>query len=217
VDTYQFIASVASSLSLPLAVVIVAFIFRRQIGSLLGRIRKLDALGTHTEFDPDDAAPAVVEAAAKASEPSGGDVTAGNVVGSLSAPVAVQFRGLFAQARSLIQDEPRQAVGIAYRVVDDVLRTYMSAAGVPPGGSARESIELSRKAGLISSETATAMTSLLGQRNLAMHNHPDDVSAEDAATYVTLADSVAFSIQADRHRLEGSGNASGEGTRHESS
>lgn len=61
------------------------------------------------------------------------------------------------------------------------------------------------------------MTSLSGQRNLAMHNHPDEVSSEDAATYVTLADSVAYSIQADRYRSRGSEAAPEEVTAHKPS
>lgn len=138
-DTYQFIASLVSSLALPLAVIIVALIFRRQIGAFLGRIRKLDALGTHTEFDPEEAAPAVAEAAAKASEASEEAVTADKAGRPSGAPVesVPRHRGLFGQARSLIRDQPREAVAVAYKVVDDLLLRYMDIAGEATSGGSR--------------------------------------------------------------------------------
>jgi hypothetical protein len=50
VDWMEFVASVVGSLAWPIAVIVAAMLFRRQVGSLLDRLRRGEVLGAKWDF-----------------------------------------------------------------------------------------------------------------------------------------------------------------------
>jgi len=177
VDNYQFVASLVSSLAWPVAVVIVAIVFRAPIGEMIKRLEHVKS----PLFEGWAKATAETRVAL-ATGPSAGSTT--GVRGSLTEKFA-----------DLAATSPAGAVVMGWIEVEKLLSAKMVATGLPEQKfSGVRAPDAALQAGLISQETAEAIRGLATLRNLAAHGRVDDLDHERAMDFLTLADGVMFAI-----------------------
>jgi uncharacterized protein YutE (UPF0331/DUF86 family) len=201
-DGFQFVASLVSSLAWPAVVAVVVFLFQKQIGELIGRLRSVKALGAEGTFDPKSAEATVALATATASAQAAAMITRPNE----------ELRPLAEQLRDLATSAPQAAVLQAYEEVERALSRRIREANValPDRISGYQLIDLALSNGVITRETGQAIRSILVLRNLAAHD--GEVDTTKALDYLALADAVTHSIEAVRVFA---GNASSVGTAHD--
>ena len=176
-DNYQFVAALVSSLAWPVAVVIVAVVFRRPIGEMIGRLEHVKA-----PMFEGWAKVATETRAALATTPTG--TIKVEVKGSLSEKFA-----------DLAMTSPTGAVVIAWIEVEKLLTAKMVAAGLPEMKvSGVRLADAALQAGLVSRETSEAIRGLATLRNLAAHGRSDNMDRDRALDFLALADGVMFAI-----------------------
>lgn len=183
-DTLQFVASLVSSLAWPVAVLVIALIFRAQIRQLMSRpIRRLRAGSVEVEFDR---LMSEVQVAVETPTPSGEGHAA-----TIASPVIEELE-------DIILTSPVAAVLDAHSAVERELRSLI-AAGDPgvdvtkmsTGRLLREGVER----GIITPETANAVEGITVMRNLAAHGRPSEITPERARDYLALVDAVLFTVR----------------------
>lgn len=177
-DNYQFAASLVSSLAWPIAVVIVAIVFRAPIGEMIGRLEHVKGPGF--EAWANLAAEAHVALATSTTTPE-----KSNVPGSLTEKFS-----------ELAGTSPSGAVMTAWIDVDKVLDAKIEAAGVSVDKSAYQPKWIvALQAGLITEETATALRKLRDLRNFAAHKHGATVDTARALDFLALADATISAVE----------------------
>lgn len=182
-DTLQFVASLVSSLAWPVAVLVIALIFRAQIRQLMSRpIRRLRAGSVEVEFDR---LMSEVQVSVETPAPVKGQ----------AAPIASP---VIEELEEIIPTSPVAAVLDAHSAVERELRSLI-AAGDPSvdvtrmstGRLLREGVER----GIITPETARAVEGITVMRNLAAHGRASEITPERARDYLALVDAVLFTLR----------------------
>ncbi|WP_298443163.1 hypothetical protein [Ferrimicrobium sp.] len=180
----QFIASLVNSLAWPLAVILIALIFRAQIRSLASRpMRKLRAGPLEVEFDRIGA-----EVEAVVGRPTLSICEAGKEQG---ASVIEELSGL-------AEASPVAAVMDAHAAIEQEIRNIVL--GVDPQADVSKMamgqlIRLALDKGTITPETAKAVEGITVMRNLAAHGRASEVTVERARDYLALADAVLYTLR----------------------
>lgn len=179
----QFIASLVSSLAWPLAVVVIALVFRAQIRRLMtGQLRRLRAGPVEMEFDR-----LLSEVGVELATPT---TTAARSGGGESA--------LIDEFADVATVSPLAAVLDGHAAVEQALHELI--AQVDPN-QARHNVGTARLTstalakGLITPETAKAVEGITVMRNLAAHGRANEVTPERARDYLALVDAVLFTIR----------------------
>jgi hypothetical protein len=180
-DNYQFVASLVASLAWPVAVVIVAIVFRSPISEMINRLEHVKS--------------PIFEGWAK--------VAAEAHQAVLATGVAVPPRrdapdySLTAQFSDLARVSPPGAVMTAWVEVDKALNAKIQAAGAVPAPSLHmPNWQAALRAGIVDEGGAVALQRLRDLRNLAAHKS-DSVDAARALDFLALADSVMWAIDPD--------------------
>jgi hypothetical protein len=210
VDGLTFISSLVGSLAWPLAVVVLAILFKRQIADLIARLRTVKALGAEGTFDPKEAEASVALAtaatAAEAQAATGKPVTEHAATGKPvtehpATDVTVQYatpnaREITERLMDLAQRSPQAAVLEGYAEIERILKRRMNAANVAGIEKlfGQGLVDVALRKGVITSSIAVALRDLVRLRNVAAHE-PDEVSLPKAIDFLALADSVAYSIE----------------------
>lgn len=183
VSALQFIASLVNSLAWPLAVVVIALVFRVQIRRLMtGQLRRLRAGPVEMEFDRLLSEVGVELVAPKTTAAS---------AGGGGSPLIDEFADVAAVS-------PLAAVLDGHGAVEQALRELI--AQVDPD-QARHNVGTARLTstalakGLITPETAKAVEGITVMRNLAAHGRANEVTPERARDYLALVDAVLFTIR----------------------
>jgi hypothetical protein len=178
VDNYQFVASLVSSLAWPVAVVIVAVVFRSPISEMIGRLEHVKS--------------PLFEGWVKVAEEA--HVALATIHPTAATPGK---RGSLTEKFSdLAAISPSGAVMTAWIEVEEVLNAKILAAGVAEDKRMyvpRSDVAL--RAGLISEQTAIAIRKLKDLRNFAAHHRADALDREKALDFLAMADAVVFGIQ----------------------
>jgi hypothetical protein len=183
VSALQFVASLVNSLAWPLAVVVIALVFRVQIRRLMtGQLRRLRAGPVEMEFDRLLSEVGVELATPKTTAPPNSDG---------GSPLIDEFADV-----ALVS--PLAAVLDGHAAVEQALRELI--AKVDPGQAGRKvgTARLTSTAlakGLITPETAKAIEGITVMRNLAAHGQANEVTSERARGYLALVDAVLFTIR----------------------
>ncbi len=177
-DNYQFVASLVSSLAWPVAVVIVAVVFRGPIGGMIERLEHVKGPGFEGWAKVEAATRKAVATSPK-TQPNA------PVSGSLTEKMA-----------DLAGVAPGGAVAMAWTEVEKLLSQKMQATGLPAERiSGIRGAEAALQAGVINQETATAIRGLATLRNMVVHGGADDLDTARALDYLALADAVIFAIE----------------------
>lgn len=197
-DGFQFIASLVSSLALPVVSLVLALVFRHELSELIGRLRTVKALGAEGTFDPKEVEASVALATATA--------TAGVQVAQAQASITKTEAITLPSDRQLTDRfadhalrSPNAAVLEAYSEVERALKRRMTEAKVADVEKlfGRKLIEVALRKGVINSQTAEALRGISVLRNVAAHS-TDEVTLEKALEYLALADAVVYSIEVGR-------------------
>jgi hypothetical protein len=177
----DFVVEIVSAVAWPLCVVIVVLIFRVQIRALLGRqLRRLKAGPIEAEWDREiQETRAAVVAQEAVLEPGDSDP---------------QDTGRFDRLRELASAEPSLAVLGGYQAVDALIQNHARMAGLPAGHVIRPHELIER--GVVSGLTMSAVQGLRSLRNIAAHK-PDEITPEQAAEFLELAEAVQSSMTGD--------------------
>lgn len=177
----QFTASLVASLAWPVAVVVIALVFRAQLRQLLSRpLRRVRAGPVEMEFDrllsEVEVAVQPVPATTRVTQPGGVEVES---------------------LESLAATSPIAAVLDAHALVEQDLRDRVRAADpgsgdtrIPMGALIRRAQDL----GVITPETAQAVQGITVMRNLAARGRVSEVSEERARDYLALVGAVLFAL-----------------------
>lgn len=186
-DDHQFIASLVSSGAWPLVVAIVALVFRKQIGDLIGRLG-------HVKVGPLEAwaeEAAGVEIAVHAAAPAAPDKTS----------KAVARESLVKKLGDLAKKEPPYAVLAAWDEVQQALRQKVKEAGkreAPQTGlhTTLIAVQYALEDGVISEQTATAIRGLSRLQYMSYRGERDvDLETSMAFRFLALADEVILAIE----------------------
>jgi hypothetical protein len=176
-DTSQLIASLASSLAWPVAVVCIAVLFRAQLKTLLTEhLRHIEAGPLKADFDRigSDVHTVLDQAGIPPSTKAGTDDLA-----------------------DLAEREPVVAIPEAFARVELELRNALAAINEQPSDDA-SAMTLAQKAleqGLISPLTINAIEGIAVMRNLAVHGPRREVTVKQAQEYLALVDSVLYAMR----------------------
>lgn len=176
----EFIASMTASLAWPLAAVVIAAIFRSQIGSLLRRLNELGWGDAKAKF---------------AKELDKAEETAGTLPSPAPKPEAEQSAALPSPISAeqerfdkLLAISPSAAVVDAWQAVEAAIRVLATKHGIasssfpnPPAW-----IRELNKAGHLPMSVVTLVNELRKTRNVAAHS--DEVSVSDAIRFRELAE-----------------------------
>lgn len=183
VSTLQFIASLVNSLAWPLAVVVIALVFRVQIRRLMtGQLRRLRAGPVEMEFDR-----LLSEVGVELAAPR----TTAAPAGGSGSPLIDEFADVATVS-------PLAAVLDGHAAIEQALRELIdkvdpNQAGQNVGTARLTSTALAK--GLITPETAKAVEGITIMRNLAAHGRANEVTPERARDYLALVDAVLFTIR----------------------
>jgi len=177
VDNQQFVASLVSSLAWPVAVVIVAIVFRSPISEMINRLEHVKS----PFFE------GWAKAAAEAHEAV---LTTG-----VTAPERrdAPDDSLTARFSDLARTSPPGAVMAAWVEVEQALKANIEAAGATPDRLDQRNWQVALRAGLVTEGTAVALQRLRDLRDLAAHRS-EYVDAGRAFDFLALADSVMWAI-----------------------
>lgn len=218
-DALTFVSNLIEHLAWPLAVLVIALVFRRQIGDLIDRMRSVKALGAEGTFDPRQAEATVALATAQASAQAAavvrvatdGITTSDEVTTrkvsepTLNVTETVTLSGeTYAFPRegtvterfiSVANRDPQAAVLESYEEVERVLRRRMEGAKVAGVEklTGEQLIDVALRKQVVNRKTAEAARGILVLRNLAAHDR--DIGLEKALDYLALADGVVYSIE----------------------
>jgi len=185
-----FAAAVIQALVWPLSALVIAWIFRRQIKSLMSeRPKRLKAGPVEVEFWEQQ----ILRVEAQVEPPPG----------PLPSVEPGANSSVDSQLERLAQEDPADAVLKAFERVAEALRPFLGGENPEPekpysrlGAKLRAAAE----SGRISSEVARAVEGLLGLRNLAAHasrgTRAADLTPARAAEYLAAAEAVVFAIEA---------------------
>ncbi len=176
-NTSQLIASLASSLAWPLAVVCIAVLFRTQLNTLLTEhLRHIEAGPLKADFDR-----------------IGSDVH--TVLDQAGVPPSTE--AATDDLADLAQREPAAVIPEAFARVERELSDALAAINEKPSDSA-SAMALAHKAlerGLISPLTINAIEGIAVMRNLAVHGPRREVTVKQAQEYLALVDSVLYAMR----------------------
>jgi hypothetical protein len=180
-STEQFISSLANALAWPLAVVVLAIVFRHQLAQLLASIRKLRFPGGEAEF--------------------------GEQLGKARAEVPIAVPGpapghapsLSAELDGVLRRSPAKAVADAFERVEERLRTRITERNPEAHGGLKGAglVGFAYGLGVISPKTKQALEDLARLRDIA-EKSPEGATPELARTYIALVEDVLYSIDHDR-------------------
>lgn len=182
-DWLTFIASLVGSLAWPLAMLVVAVLFRQAIQTTLARpLRRFRAGPFEAEWD-EKVAQALV------------DVAESPETGEAPPP---DRRLVSDRLRAVTQQSPRAAVMAAYAEIEEALRRRLTIAGFVEGEgrpmSARQLASVAEERGLISRQTADAIRGATVLRNLAAHGPEAEIDQHKALDFLTLADAILYAV-----------------------
>lgn len=180
-STLEFIASLVKSLAWPVALLVLALLFRSQLRQMLSRqVKRMKAGPIELEWDR-----TLSEAEVELDQPGGPRLEAGRA----ESGIAAELSGLAASS-------PATAVLEAHMRIENELRRITAAAepdGAPEAGAAGLARHAGRL-GLITPETVRAVEGITVLRNLAAHGRAGEVSAEQARDYLSLIDAVLYTL-----------------------
>ena len=173
---FEFISAIFGALAWPIAVVIIAIIFRKPLVGLIERISRISHNQTHIDIEPlvasNDAA---------------------KIAGSLSSDEDLSSDNL---ARNSIESSPRAAIIEAWLTVETAAFEALAFRGISPGRRfMAQMIPLLRQQGLLDAALEPVLRDLLGTRNEAAHQLHLAISPEAASVYVEIADRVAATLK----------------------
>lgn len=180
----QFMASLLNSLAWPLAVVVIAVIFRVQIRHLASRpLRRFRAGPVEMDFDR-LLSEVEVDVERPLPAPSGRGPKSENPV--------------IEELGELVTTSPVSAVMNAHAAVERELRGHVLRA-VPDGNVSKMSmgqlLRLALNHGVITPETANAVEGITVMRNLAAHGRANEVTRQRAQDYLALVDAVLYALR----------------------
>jgi len=178
VSAYEFVASLVNSLAWPVAVLIVAVLFRRQLSGLLaGPLTSLKAGPLEAVWDRE-----VAEVVAELPQPQ---------------PSATESRGGAGtnRLREIARAAPAAAVLTAFAEIEEQLQQILVDAGLDAGrGGAVQMARRALEAGLVQPEVVKAVEGAAVLRNLAAHGRESDLDEARALDYLALTDTVSFAL-----------------------
>lgn len=195
-EVFNLIASLVGSLAWPVVVIVLVYLFRGPLKTVVdgiakrvGHIKKLTGPGgVGVEFDDE-----VEQAAELASElpvPTAEDVEADDKQAARSA------RSI---PLELAKIDPGAAVVAAYIPVGEAMRDYVEASGEKLGN--RSPISFVRRDKALPSELRALLLDLAALRNAAAHRSDAEISYESAKTYVESAERAAQQLRLISARL----------------
>ena len=180
----EFVAEITKALAWPLAAVVVAVLFRKQLRQLLsvGPARRVKAGPVEIEWDR-----TVAEAQVELDQPG----VPPAIPASMAGPVSVELV-------EVAERSPTAAVMEAHAVIERELRLLLTANGVADSEQRAGASGLARlgvQHGIVNEETVKAVEGLSVLRNLAAHGRAGDVTTERAIDYLALADAVLYAVR----------------------
>jgi len=174
-----FIAEMTKALAWPLVALVALVVYRNPLLGLVRRLRSFKYREAEAVFD--EQAVRVAESIAVIPQRS------------LAAVSDQVDEHLF----ELAQLSPRAAVVEVWARIEARLRDMLPPqAAVAQPRTAHEMIKVLREADLINHATETALRGLMQLRNLAVHSHEDELSAQKALDFITLANAVLWVLRA---------------------
>lgn len=173
--TLAFIAAIVKALAWPVAAVVIAVIFRSQIGALLARIRKGKIGPAEFEFEQE------VQALAE------------------QIPAQLQEQQVGTPTVSLATSNPRAAILEAWLGVEGALRLLALNRGLLSPREQRNPVSLVRtiqSEGALQPEDVALFNDLRVLRNQATHDSGFSPSAESVIKYVQLASGLRARFEA---------------------
>jgi hypothetical protein len=178
----QFIASLASSLSWPLAVLAIAILFRVKIAELLsGGITRLKAGPIEVEWDR-----TLSETRVELDQPGVLSLNTDGVPGPISEELANLAR--ISPVTAVIEGYARVELALRESLadVDDDAKLRVGGAGLA---------RLAAQHGRINDETVRAVEGLTVLRNLAANGRAAGTTSDRAIDYLALVDAVLFVLR----------------------
>jgi hypothetical protein len=169
-DVLTFVAAIVKALAWPVAAIVIAVLFRKQLRALLERIRKGKIGPAEFEFEQE-----VKELVEQTPAPL-----------QLPTPTA-------APTVSLATNNPRAAILEAWLRVESSAHRLSYYSGSTPPSTSRNTTNILRslgKTGLLSSDDIALFNDLRGLRNQAVHDVDFRPSPDSAIQYVQLADGL---------------------------
>lgn len=189
----QFAASLIGSLAWPVAIVTLAVLFRRSLRRLLsGDVKVLRAGPSGLEVQFRDIVPGIRQEVEK-----GQEAAAPAAASPFSSPPDVSM-GFRDEMLELAKRSPRAAVLESFDRLEGLLREKLKDRGVDrrlPTLGATGLADLARLAGLITTETETAIHGLTTLRNLTAHGAESELSYERAVEFIDLVAAILFTIE----------------------
>jgi hypothetical protein len=174
-NTLAFIAALVKALAWPVAAIVIAVIFHRQISALLGRIRK-GKIGP-AEFDFEQEVQELAE----------------------QAPAQLQAEQVGSPTITLATTNPRAAILEAWLSVESAIQRLTHSRHLPAPSPARSPLSNMRaveRSGLLQAEDVALFNDLRALRNRATHDVEFSPSAESVIKYVQLARGLAARVDA---------------------
>lgn len=186
---FQSVVDLITGIVWPIFALILVFAFRSQVRELLGRLVEAEGFGLKTKFDR---TAATVEKAAAETLAQAGPASA---TGKAYSPAVRTRESIVSAIGGHVSENPSGAVVASWVEVERALRARMEEAKVAVADSLRGSqlVDLATRQNLISSQTAEAVRNLLDLRNHAAHGR--DIDATTALAFLSLCDSVIYSIE----------------------
>jgi len=194
VDENQLIAAIVASVAtvlaawaLPLAIVIAAVLFRREVRGLLGRpLRRMKAWGLEAEWD--EQAGETAREAVRAAAPAQAAVS----IAPTGSPAS-----LLERFGDMAAKEPAAAIMAAFREVEKVIRQTLTDLGYAETDRTplRAHIGSLTAEGIITPQTAEAIRGLQVLRNLVSHRPTEAETPGRAMDYLAMADATLFALE----------------------
>lgn len=172
-NTREFIASLIDSLAWPLALVIVALIFRPQIVDLLSKgLTRMKAGPFEAEW-------------------TRAEQRIPNAIRAKTAP-----RTPDSVSRETADVSPRAAILTRFdEVIEQLADAVTERLGDQPDGqSAGELIDVAQSAGMIDAGTKQALVGINVMRNLTAHGPEREIDAEKVVEFMALADATEYAM-----------------------
>ena len=174
-DIFEFIPAILNALAWPIAVILIAIIFRKPFIGLIERITRISHNQTQIDIAP------LLESN-----------DAAEIAGSLSS----EEPSSDSLVHHSIASSPRSAIIEAWLTVESAAFEALSFRGIPPDRRSRARvIPLLRQQGLIDAALESVLHDLLRTRNEAAHQLDLSISPEAARVYVEIADRVSATLR----------------------
>jgi len=171
-EPLDFIASLIHSLAWPLALIVVALIFRRAIMALIPNLSEASFLGTKWKFDH-----ALKEAQA----------------GIIASPDNTLSFALHHVVPPLAADRLPERIGRIVRTWNEIerwLRDKVRVEGLNPNPPVPSLIEAGVRQGVLTMEQAQSLRGLSAMRNLAVHGRPGEIDEGRVREFLTIAEAM---------------------------